>query len=359
MFSMSLTSEMLSPSERAMFSSDLARHGVDDAIWEVYGCLMKVSSRTTQPLVLRVLDGNRLAGAAFVIRCKAWGRAVFDHPLLRKPFDLVGLPSLIWIRVGYCAEGAANPGFVAEGFDRDEVVVAMINYLQGCSYGLIVTDRTADERFHTNTPTFPYVADGAVCVEGMTCVQDYLDQHNNIKRKIKSFTNKGGRVDVRTGPFDTTMLETVRRCIDATVGKSLVYSPFQDIFLDVVMETCRCPSDRIVHFVATMKDEVLGYHTFVRTGSVLRMIHGGFDREKKTTHHAYENLIIATVQHALEQGLNTVYFGPIMNETKRRMMNTVDKSSLHFYGGCMLTRVFFPMLFPYTKMQQRKLLVYR
>jgi hypothetical protein len=50
------------------------------------------------------------------------------------------------------------------------------------------------------------------------------------------------------------------------------------------------------------------------------MIHGAFDRSLETTQHSYENIMTAAADYAIQHGLEIVHFGPIMNETKRRLM---------------------------------------
>jgi Acetyltransferase (GNAT) domain len=358
MFSMTLTDTILSEAERAAFADDLREHGLDGAIWDIFDCFMKASSKVTQPRVLRVLQDDRIVGAAFVSHCRAYGRSVFGHPLLHVPIDLVGLPSYIWMRVGYGAEVASNPGFVAQGVCRDEVVTAMISHLRSNCYGVMITDRLANAHLHTGCAAFPYVSDGIVDVTCMHDVQDYVGAHRNIKRKIKAFTNKGGRIDVVRGPLDDSLVDTVRRCISATADTSIIRSPFQDTFLDAASETCRCTSEDVVHFIAAMNGEVLGYHSFIRAGTGLRMMHGAFDRTRRTTHHCYENLIIATVDWALKEGLDAVHFGPILNETKRRMMNRSEAAALYFHSDNLLIRGLVPLAFRFSRMQSRQLLAF-
>ncbi|MCP4642843.1 MAG: hypothetical protein GY851_20515 [bacterium] len=100
MFSITLNSTMLSEEERDCFGDYLRRHGVDEGVWEVYACFLQTSTRATQPKVLRVYRDGDLVGAAFVAQCKAYGKSLFQAPVLHAPIDLVGLPSFIWIRVG-------------------------------------------------------------------------------------------------------------------------------------------------------------------------------------------------------------------------------------------------------------------
>ncbi|MCP4644872.1 MAG: GNAT family N-acetyltransferase [bacterium] len=357
-FRVTLSEEMLSSAERAVFGGWLTKHGLDDAVWEVFAAALQASSPWTQPTVVRAFDGDRLVGAAFVVRCRHWAGALFSHPILYKPVDFVGLTSFIWIRVGFCAETLANPGFVADGCDEDGIIRAMIDHLCRNAYGVMVPDWAENHHLHEDGWTFPYVHDGVVDLAGMAEAQDYVRQHNNIKRKIKHFQNKGGEIDVIHGALDEETLETVRHCVRETVKCSIIRSPFQDIFLDALARTCMCASDRMVHFVARMNGEVLGYHSFVRSGRGLRMIHGAFDRQRPTTHHSYENLIIATVDYGIRHGLDKIHFGPVLNETKRRMMNACGETSFYFHSRTPIIRLFFPRLFPFTNMQCKELLAF-
>ena len=179
----------------------------------------------TQPRVLRAYDGERLVGAAFIARCRAWSGAVFGNRMLRQGLDLFGIPAYLWIRVGFCAEVLANPGFVADGYDDNEVIGAMIAYLRKHSYGAIIVDDARNEGLHSTPMKYPYVRDGVIPVAGMRTVQDYVDRHRNIKRKIKAFTNKGGTIEVVRGALPETLFDTLGRCMTATVARSVYPCP--------------------------------------------------------------------------------------------------------------------------------------
>ena len=234
----------------------------------------------------------------------------------------------------------------------------MLNHLVQQSYGVILTDSQDPSARLSDGREFPYVSDGVIDLSAIASAEDYIAQHRNIKRKIKGFINKGGTIETQHGPLDTPAIAAVSRCIDATAAKSLIYSPFQDIFPQAVRETCRLDSTNLVHFIARMRGEFLGYHTFLKTGDGLRMLHGAFDRTRDTTFHAYENLIIETVRYATARKLAKVYFGPIMNETKRRMMNTSRKSVMFFYSDKPVIKTLIPLLLPYSRFQRRELLAF-
>ncbi len=358
MFTCSLTDAMLSREEQARFRDFLQRHGVDDAIWEPYARALAVSSPITKPMALRVFHENKLAGAAFVVKCKAYGRAMFDHPLLYRSIDLAGLPAFIWMRTGFCADLLANPGFIAEGFEEQAVLQSMLAELRCSAYGVIVTDFPANQALHGAASVFSYVKNGAVSLHGMHARVDFMGQHHRLRRKVQCFTQQGGEIEVVCGAMTVEALQAVRRCIDATVRESIIYTPFQDIFTEAALSACQLDSIQMVHAVARLHGEIVGYHTFVRSGRGLHMLHGAFDRGCSDLHHCYENVILAAVEYALEHQLECVHFGPILNETKRRMMNQTASCAIYFHSQYAWLRFLIPIAFRCSKMQSPKLLMF-
>lgn len=354
-----LSPEPPSTAERAALADHLRDMGADEAAWDVFGCFLATRSAATRPLALRASRDGRFAGIALMVECAAYGRSLFDSPWLARPMDLSRIPALTWIRVGLCAETLANPGFVAAGFDRGATIAAMLEWLRRHRPVLFVNDATASRPLHASAREFPYVRDGAVDIAGMTSVADYIAQHNNIRRKIKGFTNKGGTIDLIEGPLGDDDMAGVAHCVASTVGHSIIASPFQDLFPEMVAATCAHRSPRFVHFVARLDGRMLGYHSFIRTGRGLRMLHGAFDRTLKSTLHAYENLIVRAVAHGIEHRLDRVHFGPVLNETKRRMMNATEPAALFFSSNNPLLGAAIPAIFPLTKMQSRELLAFR
>ncbi len=353
-----VSSEAATCEERGVFDAALDDLGVDHSVWEVFDRLMGLSARGTMPQAVRAYAGEELAGLAFVIRCRAYGRAVFDTPVFRAPIDLVGLPSFIWIRAGMCAEAAANPGFVARGHDQRAVLAAMLRHLKSTSCGVVVIDTPENAWLHEGGQVYPYVADGVLDLGGFGSVEEFVASHGNVDRKLKEYARKGGCMEVTRGRVPEVMLSRFQACMESTVNRSIVYSPFQGLFPGIVAETCRIDRPEMIHFVTRLKGEVMGYHTFVRAGQGLRMVHGAFDRTLPTTHHAYESLIVRVAEYAIEHGLTRAHFGPVMNETKRRMMNVSHPCALYFHTQYALVQLLFPPIFRRTKMQSAALLAF-
>lgn len=310
-------------------------------------------------MALRAHAGDRLAGMAFVVRCRAYGQAVFDSPVFRVPIDLAGLSSYIWIRAGVCAEGVANPGFVVRGFDECRVIQSMIEHLRATSCGVVVVDSPACAPVHQRAQDYPYVADGTLDLSQYADAGEYIASHANLKHKMKEFARKGGTVEVLTGSVPESLRGRFLACMQSTVDRSLVYSPFQGLFPGIVAQTSAIELPAMVHVVARLHGTIAGYHSFVESGEGLRMIHGAFDRTMSSTHHAYENLIVEAAGYAYGRGLRRIHFGPIMNETKRRMMNGAAACRIYFHSRFGLVRLLFPPIFRRTKMQAPSLLAFR
>ena len=354
----SLSEEFLSPQEQIIFSDYLKERGVDEEIWQLYPCFFKRASKWTRPHVLRVFKANELIGAALLLKCNRVGRSLFRSPLLNNPVNWLKIPVLIWLKVGFGPEVIANPGFFKNAIDADRTAREMIKYLQHNSIAIFVTDLQSNASHHVNATVFPYVDEGSVEVAGMKSVQEYIDEHRNLKKKIRSFKNKGGTIEIVRGRPEKKDQQVLIGCCDATMRKSFVHTPFQDAFLDVIDETLHCDSTAFIHIVAKMDGEIFGYHSFVETGSSLRMMHGAFNRDMKSTFHAYENLILASLDFAIGQQLIKVYFGPVMNETKRRMMQISEPCATYFYSNNPVIRRIFALMYSKSQLQNQKLMAF-
>ncbi len=351
-----ISEQMLTREERSSFSSCLRHYGVDEAVWDIYESFLGSSSSVTRPSIMRAFQNGRLAGAAFFFICRAGGRTLFRNPLLAAAVNLTRMPSYIWFRQGICADLGANPGFFADGSDGPSVLSGMIIHLRRKALSLFITDLADNETCHPGAKRFPYVREGAVNVKGKHDISEFVGEHGKLKRKLRTFSKKGGTVEVLKGALDRETRKDLLRCVRSTMESSYFYAPYQDHFPVMIDRSCSIPSERLLSVIARLDGAFAGYHTFLRTGKGMRMLHGAFDRSRDSLYHAYENIITRSAEHAIREGLEAVYFGPILNETKRRMMNMADKTAIFFTSSNPLVRSFLPALYSRSSMQSAKLL---
>ena len=313
-----LTREPVNVGEQASFAADLAQLHLDEIAWLILNGTVETGTRYSIPKVLRGYLGGKLAGVAYMTECRRYGQSLFGETRLASLLDAAPMPISIWMRHGAITDALSNPGFVAEGVQRNEFVAqAMIflrrSYLMGA---ILESDDPATGGVYAS---FPFCDYGVVDLRGKHSVNDlYLDS-KNLKRKVSKFRNKGGEIEVIYGKLSQELCDAAIRCMNSL--KPLILTPFQDNYNNMVLRASAHANDRILHFVARMEDECIGYHSFAWSGNSLYCLSGAFDRTRHSNYHAYENLILASADFCLEQGLSMIHYGPVMNATKAKMMS--------------------------------------
>jgi hypothetical protein len=331
-----LTRDLVTADEQAIFAADLEQLGLDDVVWTVHNGTTLTATPDSIPKVLRGYRSGNLAGLGFVMECRRYGESLFPGTSVAKFMDRFPLPICVWIRPSALNDAINNPGFVAEGLNRRQfveqgVVFLRRKYLSG-SLLEAHNDHTAGEY-----ATFPFCANGYIDLHNVRSVDDLYADSKNLKRKVNKFRNKGGEIEVIHGALTAACQDEMIRCLDTV--KSILRVPFQDIYNDMVRQAATHADERIVHFIARLEGECVGYHSFARSGQGLYALSGAFDRTRHTTYHAYENLILATIDYCLAHGLDTIHYGVVANQTKAKMMSRVVPSHQRYF-------VRFPVLTP-------------
>jgi len=146
------------------------------------------------------------------------------------------------------------------------------------------------------------------------------------------------------------------RCL--TSLKPLLVLPFQENYPTMAMKPCMSALDRIVHFIARLDGDVIGYHSFALSGKCMYCLSGAFDRSRTTTYHAYENLIIESIKFGLELGIKTIYYGSVLNPTKAKMMNAYSQCEQRYYSKFKLITKAFHILINFSKTSPKNLAPY-
>lgn len=321
MFTFDLSSRFLDSQETTVFEEFLALHSLDSSIWPVFETFFRATVPGTTPLVLRVHEARRLCGAAILVRCNRYGRSLFDNQVLAGLMNTIGLPVHLWVKFGCCMDMLSNPGFVADPAQAVAVQAAMVQDLRQRCMAVVIYDYDHHANHHTGASVLPSMPHALIDTSGMTAIQDYLSQHKNMKRKMNIFRNNGGTFEVVRNRMDPNDLGSVRRCFVATAEQSTTYLPYQDLYLSAALKTSGTHLDNVYYFVARLNGEFLGYQAALTTGTCLNALHGAFDRDRKTTYHAYDLLFIQMVEFAIAHGLKSIDFGSINNTTKQRAIN--------------------------------------
>lgn len=337
-----VTREPLTPDEQRCFAEDLTTLGLDATVWEILNNTLATSTPCTAPKLLRSYAAKQLVGVAYLLQCHQGMKAFFAQPLATF-VDPVGIPQFVWNRSAVMVDQYSNPGFLAEGLERDVFVAQALAYLQRqYLFGVLLDDASANPRGKFVESAL--MNWGVIHLESATALDDYFVHHKNLKRKLNKFHNKGGVVEVIRGALPEAVRERAVHCLHQAEINSMGRVPFQDNYINMSMKAFSSTTQNVVHFVASLEGEVVGYHSFAISGGKLYCLSGGFDRTKHTTFHAYENLIVRSMQFCLEQGFTTLYYGSIINQTKAKMMQTYVPTTLRFYSRFAFLRRAFPLI---------------
>ena len=115
--------------------------------------------------------------------------------------------------------------------------------------------------------------------------------------------------------------------------------------------TSKTKLENVYYFIAKIDEEIIGYQAALVTGKYLNALHGAFDRNLKTTYHAYDILFVKMTEFALEKGLTIIDFGAVINHTKEKMINKSIEMSYFIYSKYPVVQKAFNVLLKLTKIQ--------
>jgi len=70
-------------------------------------------------------------------------------------------------------------------------------------------------------------------------------------------------------------------------------------------------------------------------------------------------MIIKVVEYAETKSIKRIYFGPVLNETKLRMMHEFQPTKIHFFSSNIILNSVFPFVLRNSKMMNKSILRFR
>lgn len=309
-----LSPRCFGPEEREIYADDLAALGADVSVLAVWSATLAASSTRTRPLVLRASLGERPVGAAMLMLCRDWGRSFFGRPLLRRAARL-GPPIWYWERTGMATDAMSCPGLVAPGIERAAFVEKAMDWLSrrfllGCQ---LTPGVTQSGRHQLSWPGL-----GVSTRQPPWASTELLAEHRNLGRKVRRFANRSGRICTATGPMPTAW----RAALLATYAlERPLNPPYIELYPRMIERQWDLVDDRLIHLVALIGDEPVGYHSFWHTGRRLVLLSGALSRPPGGTTHAYENLLLASLDVARDRDCAIVEYGATVNPVKSALLD--------------------------------------
>jgi len=344
-YTLNISSVPLTPNEKKLFHSHLIELGLDNNIWDVYERFLQTTSAYTKPLLARVRKDSETFACMFFIECRNYGSSLSKLKILQYLAKKISIPVIVWMKAGIAAEICANPVFINKSAGNENELDQILNLVRKKFFLLFIHDLADNAFLHPDSLVMPYTDEGIIVTKDYTTIHDYLAIHRNLKKKLKAFQKIGGRIDVIKGKVDPPMVNKIKACVISTGEKSVFKLPYQDDYPDMCAGSASIDNDKIIHFFCQSDEEFYGYHSFILFNNQIRCLNGAFNRNLPTTHHAYENMIYRVVEYSIENKIDRVYFGPILNETKKRMMNSFIQTRLYVSSNLpILLKLFAPFL---------------
>jgi hypothetical protein len=334
----------LGADDREALAPDLAALGADGSLLTVFDATVRAGGPVTRPLwlVARRADDS-LVGAVLVVMCRDSGVSFFGAgaPRLRR-LVRAGPALWYWDRTSLGADGVSMPGLVAPGVRREELVRRAIDHLSRRTYGALIDSRTPDV---PHVAQRPFIGACSVVVPAHSR-DELLSRHRNLARKLRRFAGRGGTIETLDGPMPASLR---RQLVAGYEIERPINPPFVERYRDMVEAHWSLPGDGLRHLVARLDGEPVGYHTFWQAGGHLAMLSGVVARPPGGSVHAYENLMVASLELAAARGCRRVDFGLAVNAAKTAMLGRTP-NDLHLVSRVAPVRGTLRMLVPRTRL---------
>jgi hypothetical protein len=219
---------------------------------------------------------------------------------------------------------------------RAEAIAALLNRLAslcvfyGIYFGIVDEDIVAALPKVKHRLFLTDYKAGAISTHRLRSKDDYLKKHKRLRRHLKDFAKADGSIHIHEGPVSTQLSDAFSQCVASTYkyhGRRFPLNPFRRYALETCppfFMTCR----DAVHIYAEIDGEIVGCQSFIIHPDRLELSEGGFLRDRKN-YHAYESIMVASIDYAIEHGLDRVSFGGIWNHTKDRYTDKEDRTPIY------------------------------
>lgn len=359
MFTFDLSEKYLTDQETDIFRDCLEQNELEENVWPVFDAMFQSATKRTTPLLLRVYENGELCGLTVVIKCTKYGKAMFKNLLMAALFNGLGIPLLLWIKIGCCMDMMSCPGLVRDPSRSHEIHAAIARFLETQSNAVVIMDYSSNGSLYPHATKLPCLPHALIDTSHMSSIEDFIQQHKNIKKKMRKFSNKGGTYQIECNSFPDGELTELEKCFNSTAERSVLYLPYQDLYLESAKTTGLKDIPGVYYFIARLDGEFVGYQAAIKTGKYLNGMHGAFDRERASNYHAYDILFVKMAEFAIEQGLHTVDLGVVVNVTKAKMVNKTIEMTYYLLSKSVLFKRFLGRLLRVTRLQSDEQLKFR
>jgi hypothetical protein len=359
---MSLTEE-----EKEVFAGHLEREKLSSNIWDLFEeWAARSTSRVAFPY-LKAYRGDELIGLGLFLKVKPLDLRT-SYSGLRSNRFLGGLFSVISALTNNCGyislrnlitANITRPFFYRTPETEEMVMQAILSHLKREREAdmIVLIDTSVNDHHYQRAGFSRYPASSESWIDATkySDISEYLDEHRNLKKNLKR--RRGTAItEIQQGPISNIDKDQIKDCLECSIGASRVNTPSQSFFEDNIFESEVFNSNKYLHILIRIDDRIAGFHTFQVSGSNMGGVLGGFDRDYSQKHFVYERVIVASLDYAIENGIDRVNYSLIDNHTKLRLVNTLEPCGLYFYSRNPVNRKVFDLSFTFNDVYRLHLL---
>ena len=353
--------------EEALFLRSLERRGLAVNAWELFGEWAERSTDEVRFLYLKVRSGAELVGLALFVRIHPVDLRTSYAGLRRSPSwsKLAGYLSTLTNNCIYVSfrnlitSNLCRPFFARSPDMEDEVMAAILSWLkeQDDADMVSIVDTTGHDGLYHQQGYIRYPSSSEAYLDAARYgdIFEYLREHRSL---MKNLARRKSRVntEIAAGPVSSMDMEQMWACVECSARLSKVNNPCQQFFEDHILETGVFRSDSYLHIRIRVDGVIAGFHTFLVSGSHMGGVLGGFNRQYTRNNFVYERVIVASLDHAIREGLERVHYSLIDNHTKLRLVQEREPCGLYFFSRSAMNRKVFDLTYKYSDVHDLYLL---
>ena len=353
--------------EKRVFASYLRQNGLSENIWNLFGEWVARSTPSVSFFYVKVFIDKELVGIGLFLRIKPFDLRASYSRLRKNAFlrTLAGGLSALSRNCVYISyrnlitSNITRPFFFRDFGVKDVVMKALLNFLKQEKEADMVTivDTSGDDDLYEQEgfQKYPSSSEAFLDATQYRDVAEYLAKHRSLRRNLARKKNPVA-TEVRQGPMSDEDIEQMKACVDCSVDNSRVSNPCQQFFEAHIFDTEVFRSSDTIHIVVRVDGRIAGFHTFLVSGSHMGGILGGFDRKYSQKSFAYERIIVASLDHAIRNGIDRVHYSLVDNFTKLRLVESLEPCGLYFHSRNPVNRKFFQLTYKFNDMHDLSLL---
>jgi len=348
----------LTDKEKEAFGVHLEQHELSANIWDLFQEWVSLSDANVQFFYLKVYQWDELIGLGLFLKIKPFDlRSSYSRLRAQGPLNTIGSLASSLSRNCVCISlrnlitaNITRPFFYAGPDKADLVMQGILTHLKQEKDADMVSilDTSENDPLYEKAgfQKYPSPSESWLDATRYGDSSEYLANHRSLRKNLSRKRNAVS-AEICQGPVSDRDKDHIKDCLDCSVENSRVYNPCQQFFEDNIFQTDIFNSGKYVHIFVRLDGRIIGFHTYLVSGSNMGGVLGGFNRDFSRKNYVYERVMVASLDHAIRNGIKRVYYSLIDNYTKLRLVDSLEPCGLYFYSRNPVNREVFKRTFKF------------